>query len=367
MLTDSELRELLNFQGLGPVLSIYLNTDPAAGAVDVHKLHLRSLLKEVDQPEDEDAVLRYFEHEHDWSGRSVAVFSSAADNFLRVYSLAVPVRSRVRVGAKPYVKPLADMLDSYGSYGVVLVDKQGARLFYFHLGELREQEGLVGESVRRTKHGGGSQATGRRGGTAGQTDYVDEVAERNIKDATEAATRFFHDNNVRRILIGGTEDNIAVFRSQLPKAWQSLIVGAFPMSMVANHSEVMERALEIGQQADRKREANLIQTIKTEAAKGRNGVIELDETLQAVHDGRVHTLLIRDGFREEGARCTGCGYLTAQTLESCPFCGSQFELIPDAVEEAVRRTMQSGGEVEVLDQDQASEFAFPDIGALLRY
>ena len=45
-----------------------------------------------------------------------------------------------------------------------MVDKQGARLFYFHLGELREQEGVLGESVKRTKRGGGSQAAGRRGG-----------------------------------------------------------------------------------------------------------------------------------------------------------------------------------------------------------
>ena len=30
------------------------------------------------------------------------------------------------------------------------------------------------------------------------------------------------ENNVRRILIGGTEDNVSFFRAQLPKAWRSL-------------------------------------------------------------------------------------------------------------------------------------------------
>lgn len=74
---------------------------------------------------------------------------------------------------------------------MVLVDKQGARLFSFHLGELQEQEGVMGEAIRHTKRGGGSQAAGRRGGTAGQTDYVEEMADRNIKEVIEAATRFF--------------------------------------------------------------------------------------------------------------------------------------------------------------------------------
>jgi hypothetical protein len=158
------------------------------------------MLKEVDLPDDLLRVERFIEHEFDWSGRSVAIFSCAADDFFRAYTLAVPVRSRVRVSDRPYVKPLADLLDFYGGYGVVLVDKQGARLFSFHLGELREQEGVMGEAVRRTKRGGGSQAPGRRGGTAGQTNYAEEVAERNIKDAVDFAAHF-SDNNVRRILL----------------------------------------------------------------------------------------------------------------------------------------------------------------------
>lgn len=364
MLTDTDLRELLSYKANGPVLSVYLNTDPAEGSAEVYKLHLRSMLKEIDMPEDVFAVMRYFDHEHDWSGRSVAVFSCAHDDYFRSYTLAVPTRNRARIMSHPYVKPLADLLDSYGGYGVALVDKQGARLFSFHLGELDEQDGMVGENIRRTKRGGGSSA-GRRGGVAGQTDYVDELADRNMKVAVEFATQFFTENNVRRVLIGGTEDNIALFRSQLPKAWQSLVVGTFPMSMTASENEVLERALEVGAAAEHRREAHLVETLVTSAAKGRGGVVDLDETLGAVRAGRVQTLLIRDGFRAPGARCQGCGYITAQILDVCPFCGGKFETIPDAVEEAVRQVMQLGGDVEVLHQ--LPNTSFENIGALLRY
>lgn len=366
MLTDSDLKELLGYQAPEPVLSVFLNTDPAEGSADVFKLRLRSMLKEVDLPEDVFAVTRYLEHEHNWSGRSVAVFSCAPDGYFRAYSLAVPIRSRTRVSDRPYVKPLADLFDSYGGYGVVLLDKQGARLFSFHLGELREQEGVLGESVRHTKRGGGSQAPGRRGGVAGQTNYVEEVAERNMKEMVEFATQFFTENNVRRILIGGTDDNVALFRSQLPKAWQSLVVGAFPMSMVSSHTEVLERAMQIGAEADRQRERQLVSTVITNAAKGRGGVMHLDDTLKAVREGRVQTLLIRDGFRAPGFRCKSCGYLYAQHMDSCQFCGGECEQIPDAVELAVRQVMQAGGEVEVLHGEHVNG-DFHQIGALLRY
>ena len=224
----------------------------------------------------------------------------------------------------------------------------------------------MGESVRRTKRGGGSAAQGRRGGAAGQTNHVEEVAERNIKEAVDFSARFFAENNVRRILLGGTEDNLAIFRAQLPKAWQSLVVGSFPMSMTATHNEVLERAMQVGRDAERKREIKLVEAAITGAAKGRGGVICLDDTLSAVHEGRVHTLLILDGFRAPGRRCQGCGYVTTQSMEACVFCGNKFEQIPDAVEMAVRKVMQTGGEVEVLHDDQVLS-KHGNIGALLRY
>jgi hypothetical protein len=85
-------------------------------------------------------------------------------------------------------------------------------VFYFNLGELVEQEGIVGESVRRTKRGGASTVAGRRGGVAGRTNYQDEITDRNMKDVVEFATAFFREKDVRRIVLGGTEDNTALFR-----------------------------------------------------------------------------------------------------------------------------------------------------------
>jgi peptide subunit release factor 1 (eRF1) len=366
MLSESDLRELLAYQAQHPLLSVYLNTEPAEGSADAYRLRLRSMLKDVDLKEDVEDVEEYIDHEFDWSGRSVAVFSCAPEKYFRAFSLAVPVRSRVRIGNHPHVKPLADLLDAYGGYGVALVDKQGARLFYFHLGELREQEGMVGESVRHTKRGGASTVPGRRGGAAGRSNYEEDLIEKNMKEAADFAAHFFADNNVRRVLISGTEDNVASFRNYLPKVWQSLVVGVFPLSMTASKDEVLAKAMHIGHEAEQRREAHLVETMITGAAKGKGGAIRLEDTLGALHEGRIQTLVIRDGFRAPGYKCTGCSYITAQEIDVCPFCGHKFEHIPDAVEMAVHQVMKLGGDVEVLHDGKSTE-SFGNIGAILRY
>ncbi len=366
MLSEKDLQELLSFQGQHPVLSVYLNTEPSEGSADAYKLRLRSMLKDIGLREDARAVERYFDHTYDWSGRSVALFSCAEENFFRAYPLAVPVRSRVRINSQPHVKPLADVLDNFGGYGVALIDKQGARLFYFHLGTLVEQEGTMGETVKHTKRGGASSLPGQRGGVAGRTNKAEEVVERNMREAVEFATHFFNEYSVRRVLIGGTDDNISLFRSMLPKAWQSLIVGTFPMSMTASKDEVMSKAIQVGQEAERRREAQLVQAVITGAAKGKHGVIELDNVLSAVRDGRVQTLLVKEGFRAPGYRCTGCGYLTSTQVKVCPFCNSTFEQIPDAVEMAVHDVMRQGGDVEILHDEQMMDDC-GKIAAMLRY
>jgi peptide subunit release factor 1 (eRF1) len=207
---------------------------------------------------------------------------------------------------------------------------------------------------------------GRRSGDGGQAQYTAEVTERNMRESAEFAAKFFAENNIRRVLIGGTDDNIALFRGHLPKSWQSLIVGTFPISMTASHDEVMERALKVGQEAEHQRETRAVETLITAAAKEQSGVVGLDQTLSMVHEGRIQNLLVLEDFRSPGYRCQGCGYLTAKKLDNCPFCSGSFNEIPDAVDLAVRRVLEDGGEVDMLAESQKLE-EHGKIGALLRY
>ena len=367
MLNESDLRELLDYCTPNLVLSVYMNTDPADGNVDTYKLRLRNLLKEVNLPQDASAVEHYFTADYHWSGRGAVVFSSAAENFFRAYPLSVKFRSLVHVGERPLVKPLKDLLDSYGGYGVVLVDKQGARLFHFNMGVLTEQEGTLGEVVKHVKRGGASSVHGRQGGVAGRTDHMDETIERNMKDACEFAVRFFDENHVRRVLIGGTDDNVALLRSMLPKSWQSLVMGNFPMSMTATHTEVQARAMQIGQEAELRRTQRLVDDLITTAAKGKGAVVGLENTLDAINNNKVQTLVVEEGFRSGGSECQGYGHLTIKDGEVCPVCGSQLiSAGVDVVDLAVSTVMRHRGDVEVIPSNLILD-KVGHMGAVLRY
>ena len=365
MLSDREVKELLNLKTSHPILSVYLNVETRSA--EEHKRRLRGMLKDLNlngASGDLDAVERYIEHEYDWSGRSLALFSCKPDGFFRAYPLHVPVRSRARLMPGAYVKPLADLLDAYGGYGVALVDKQGARVFHFHLGELREQEGTMGEAIKQVKRGGASSVAGQRGGVGGGR-HSEEMVARNMRDSAGFAADFFKREQVRRILLGGSAENVAQFRGELPRSQQSLVMGTFPMDMTASHDEVLRKAMEVAAEAEQKREEKLVEAVITAAAKGKEGVVRLDETLSMVHDGRVMTLVVSDGYRAPGYRSTACGFVTAQEMETCPFCGSGFEKIEDAVEHAIRKVMADGGEVEVVRGTKLEEAG--KIGGLLRY
>lgn len=368
MLTERDLSALIDHRAKHPVLSVFLDTDPSSGSNEIHRLQLRQLLKDFDEEagRDTEAIMRFIQHEYDWSGRSLAIFSSVEDNFFRYYSLALSLRSRARRLNRPYVKPLVDLIDSYGHYGVVLVDKQGARLFHFHLGVLTELEGTLGEPIRHTKRGGGSQSPGRRGGTTGQTRYTEEVTERNLKDAAKFAADFFNQKQVRRVLIGGTEETVPRFLEFLPKRWKCLVMGTFPIEMTSGHPQVLEKAMAAASKFEREREFRLVEAVITAAAKGREGVIRLGDTLGAVQAGNVQTLVISEGYRAPGYRCVECRFITEQKLLRCPFCSGFIEKIEDAVELAIRQVLADGGEIEVLHDNEALKNA-GQIGAVLRY
>ncbi len=198
MITEKELQELAAYEPQETsVVSLYLNVDPMQRTVDAYRLRLRGLLKDAQQPEleaDLEAISKFFEHEYDWSGRGVVLFSNQAAGLWRTYSLAVPLgRSRLEIGPKPFIRPLVHLFDLYGSYGVVIVDRQGARLFDFHMGQLVETGGYVGEEIRRLKKGGGSSRGGgiaSRSGGRGGSQRERELASQNLREVAEATTRF---------------------------------------------------------------------------------------------------------------------------------------------------------------------------------
>ena len=371
MITDQDLTELVGFRSeQASVLSLYLNVDPTHQTIEQRKLALRSLLKGVAdeaQAEDVGAIERYFDFEYDWQGKGVAVFSCQEAGFWRAISLAVPVDNHAYVSHRPYIKPLTDVLDAYGRYGVILVGSEGARMFLFNQGELVEASGMLGEEVRRTKHGGASGVAGMRGGgPSGSARNVEAAVMRNLKEVAEATELFCADNGCKRLVLGGTDANVSQFQTLLPKALQDQVIGAFPIDVAASTTELQARSMELIETLAIKREGELVGELIAGWKRGNGATVGLSDTLAALQEHRPGVLLISAGYEASGYRCENCRYLMLSEREECPLCGGAMSQVSDLVETMTLRALEQGVEVEIVrGSEELAEAG--SIGALLRY
>ena len=368
MFSRDDLQQLATLQIEHPILSLTLNVDSTERPRDQYRLALRHLLSSVQDraPEDVQAIERFFDREYDWSGRGLAIFSCQQANFWKVYSLAIPIVDSIFIGPKPHISPLANLWDAYGHFVVALIDRQGGRWLLAQMGEIIASEDFIGHVVRRTKSGVGSTPTGMRRNSDAPTDRKDgEVIKHNLKETAQALLKFCEQHQPRYIVLGGSGEVLNELRGHVPQQWAERIIGTISADIDDADPLIRDRALKVVLDHEARRETQLADAAITAAAKGSNGTLRLDDTLSAAHDGRIQTLLVSEGYRAEGYRCRQCGYLSALSIEHCPFCGGTFEKIPDAVEATISKVLEHNGRVEIVRWHTA--LAAAGIGALLRY
>ena len=365
MIGPRELRELAAFTAREtPVLSLYLDTDLSRQLKDQVKLVLRDLLERAGADgapaDDLERVSHFVDLEYDWQGRGLVIFTCQADGLWQPLPLPVPVKSQAFVGEQAYLMPLAKLLDKFAPYGVAVVDQEGGRLFLVDMGGVVEQEEAMGEPIKHHKQGGWSATRWQR--------HEDRLAHYNLRVAAEATVRFCERHGCPRLILAGTDENTARFRDLLPHNLRQVVVGTVALDRTAGAHEAIERSREILDDVEAGRERDLVQQMVTTRAKGGPAVVGLADTLFALQEGRVLTLLVEEGFAAPGYLCPDCDYLSTNDAARCLFCGTSQRAQPVAnvVERGVHRAILQGARVEVIADSPALARA-GRIGALLRY
>lgn len=372
MFSQDQMQELLDFEANGSnVVSVYLDTDNTRQSTEAIKLQARGMLKEI-QPgceREAEVIGRYLDLSYDWADQGLALFCGHGGDYFRAYSAPVAFRNRVRLGLRPYVKPLAHLLDHYSHFGVILVDRVGGKFYEYHLGDLQGMDSYSGEDVRKVKDGTGSTSVGRRGsgtdGGPGGGKHEDEVVARNMRETAAAANTFYAKRPIRRLFLGGTTETVAQFRDDLPKRLQTCLAGTLSIDVDAVEPEVRRQALSLLGEVNAEREAKLVERLVTLNAMRGNAVAGLDDTLQAVSDKRVETLVISDGYRMPGYLDEPSGFVVANLTRS-PLPESELTQVADVIDAAVAQTVSQGGHVEVITDNPALEH-LGRIGAILRF
>jgi len=360
MIPEKELEALVAFSGTHKVLSLYLDTYLAHQSKDAVKLLFRQQIRNLEEnpmPSDKKAIERFLDFEYDWQSRGLAIFASG-DDLWKTISLPIAVTAQAYLTDKPYVRVLADIMDRFVNYGVALIDKESVRLFSVAWGKIQSETEAFGKELKRHKQGGWAAARYQR--------REDNLALHNLKQAVEITQVFCQRADCTRLMLAGSSDVLSLVKELLPKQMRGRIVGEFVADMDASSQQILEHSLDIAAQVELAEEKKLVSEVVTAVAKGGPGVIGLADALYVLQQGRVHQLLVAEGFRAPGYLCTSCGYVSAERVK-CPFCGhAQMVEVPDAVNRAIHKAIETGAEVNIVRQNDELNKA-GKIAAVLRY
>ena len=140
-------------------------------------------------------------------------------------------------------------------------------------------------------------------------------------------------------MLSGTEENLAEFKTQMPRPLADKVVGQINLDVERVAGRGVGARLRGGAgQRSSKRKQDLLEQVITLAHKGGAGALGLADTLAALQQGRVHQLLVDPALRQAGrpVRATAARWWS-RACEACPYCGGKLTPSSDVVNLAVHR------------------------------
>ena len=366
-LSQDVIRSLASFKGGDdPVVSLYLDVDGRRFVRPRdYELHLEALVRQATEqhPEASGDVRKIESHVKGGLDRSqtrgLALFSCSGGGLWEVVELPVRVRNAVVVNATPHIRELEAVLDENERFGVLLADKQRARMFVFELGQLVDKSERFDQLPRHEDDRGDWDKDHVRGHSA-------EIAHQHLKRAADVAFSVFQDQDYDHLILGAPDEISKELEQVLHSYLKSRVAAHINVPVNAPDSVIVEAALEVESRVERQKEARLVARLRDAVGAGNGGVAGLAPVLAALVERRVETLLVSDGYEAPGWRCQTCAHLAVRG-PACPVCPSgSMQRVDDVVEEAVEEALAQSCKVEVT-VGNADLDVLGRIGALLRF
>ncbi|MPZ88352.1 MAG: hypothetical protein GEU81_09805 [Nitriliruptorales bacterium] len=369
--TAAEIRKLVDRPATGaPVTSVYLNTDGARFPRPAdYEARLDGLLRQVRrdaEPLDEaarESVLRDADAISKWvrtefvrsDVRGLGVFAMDGEVFETV-QVAIGVRNVARINDTSYVVPLEVLLGRHHHIGMVVIERNQARILRYRLGRLEQYVGLVSDVHRQHEQGGWSQARFQR--------TVDNEAHQHMKEAAEILRKAHGDDAFDAIVIAGPHVEAMDFIKMLHPYLTDLVHGD-PMSidLTANSDEIRSRLSDVEQSLVSGRRSHLLRRLAAARGSAEKGAFGLRHVLEAVNRKAVEVLFVVEGSGEPGFR-SETGALALHSEQAAAF-GGAVEPVDDLIDEIIEQAVRGGAHIEFF-RDEVRLDGYP-VAALLRF
>lgn len=361
----NEIRKLARTEeGPYPFLSLYLNTrwDDEQQRERIRLFTKNQLKKGYDQLkgredwrkifiEDQQQIERYVEglvrRVYDEGVNGFAIFSCSGTKTFFTYPSIIPYENEFFLSDLPTLRPLVRISSQYQNTLVVMVETDSARLFEISLEGMMAETSIESYVPGRHDQGGWAQMRYQR--------HIKDHMDRHHKEVAEHLTELFDSGEWKRIVLIGQDRITANFKAFLPERVKQHIVDTFSLDFSEERSKVLRRVFERLLLKEREEVHHQIEEVTERAYKAGRATFGLNRTLEALNEGKVHTLYLLTTFSLLGEKCHQCGSLSLThpsggSSSSCPFCRGKTKTV-DLAEEMMRAVLRQDGEVKWVEEN----------------
>lgn len=343
-------------------LSCYASGAEGSQSLDNRVTRVRRLLAdlpaELEHFEASLALLHRWLEEHPVGEGHVAVFTCGALDFAQGWHLPVAVPNLLRVGSSPYLRPLAELKDEYGTLAVVAADNEATRIHVVDVDHASIEASVRGDVKNAVRKGGWSQKRYARRRENQLERYADEVA--------EVLVNLDRERGFKRIVLVGSDESLQAIEAQLPEAIRVRTLRHEGLDRADGEAGIIEAGWHQWFAGERREEAQLWDEIRNEALAHGLAALGPTDVLGALEGGRVSRLLVDREAKVSGTQCRTCEHLVHGTPETCQRCGSADVFQLDLIDALVRHAELTSADVEFCDPIPALAEE-GGVGALLRY
>src|SRR3954468_4733227 len=377
-ITTDRLRELAETHSAqGKVLSVFINLDPSVfAAPPARATEISSVIDEAsrtvrdrdDLTHEERAALERdiqrvgdrLRNGNDAEGaRGLAVFASEHADLFEILKLPRSVEHQVAIADHPCVEPLA-RIGTGELWWLALVDRRHVRLLAGTTDGLVELWRQDDDTKGQHEQGGWSQARYQRS--------VAKEAEDHLRAVAAELQRRLRETHIAGLVIGGQKETVKQFEGLLHPDVAKSVQGQFDVDVWnTNADEGLKSAKPLLDELTARRDVELLERIDQGIGTGARAVKGLNDVLPAVHERRVDTLVVQEGFTAKGVCCPQCGWLGVSAGGQCPADGTMTDVIENIVEKAVARAFGQDARVRYLPVVDSDIERKGSIAALLRF
>lgn len=367
VITADAMKDLATFHGKDrPVVSVYLDVDGRRYPRPTdYEQELDSMVRRVAEREpvapvfDDLKAITEFVHEgvDRTRTRGLAIFSSG-DDLWQVVELPYPVTNRIVVNMAPAVGQLETILAEGARVGVLMVDKQRARVLVYSLGDLVRAEEIVDELPRSV------DTLGHRD-QGDPSHHAEALIAQHVRNAARTAFEVFQETGVRDVLLAGPDRFVAAVERDLHPYVAERLRGRLNVPIDVSGDTLREAVMGMEHEITQARDAAVVERLREAVGSGGLGVAGLRDSLEALNDQRAEVLVVSKDYGESGWLCGECSALATVGRE-CPRCAAEMDQVDDVVEQAIHAAYAQRSKVHVVEGSADLDVA-GRIGALLRF